>query len=329
MEEIKKFLTTYLSKLHGMDEAAVTELVFDQDGNAKPDALNILMAKEADRVKKLKGKAPDPKALEDALKAERNKVLTEAIEHVKGILPDYSSEKEGLEFFDDLASIQKAPASKEITEDDVKKSKVYRDMLAQKGDELKRKDLEWKTKYDQRDLEIKKAQTKEIIDSEALKEFRALNPVLPEDQAKAERQIKRLLLDELSADGFDYEVETSTDGKKKITILKDGKPLEDSLGHIVEFNAHIKKIAEGGFLFAASDPKGAGGDPSKGAGGAGAGGGQGEKSKKFLGYKLVKPSSDDDWIKQQEKIELDSELKPKEKAELIQSLQALHTGQPV
>lgn len=327
MEEIKKLLISFLSKLHGMDEAAVTDLVFDQDGNAKPDALNVLMTKETDRVKKLKGKTPDPKVLADALKAERDKTISEITDHVKAILPDYSSEKEGLEFFDDLANIQKVPASKEITDDDVKRSKVYRDMLAQKGDELKRKNLEWETKYNQRDSEIKKAQTLEVIHSEALKEFKALNPVLPEDQAKAERQIKKLFLDELTADGLDYQVEKSTDGKTRIIILKDGKPYEDELGHLVEFKSHIHKIAEGGFLFAASDPKGAGGDPSKTPGGQGSGGaGADAKSKKFLSYKLTKPSSDDDWMKRQAEIELDSELKPKEKAELIQNLQNLHTG---
>lgn len=326
MDDIKNLFIKFLAKLHSMDEAAITKLVFDDDGNAKPDAFDILTTKEAERVKKLKGKPADPKALQDALKAERDKVLSEVIEKVKDILPEYSSDKTGLDFLDDLATIQKEPASKEVTDDDVKRHKVYRDMLSQKGIELKQATKTWEDKYNLREAEIKKSKTASDIRAEAIKEFKALNPILPEDSTRAERQIQKLLLDELFADGVDFQVDEKD--STKITVLKDGKILEDDLGHPVEFKSYVSKITQSGFALAASDDKGAGGNPN-GGGAGGSGGGAGDKSKKFAGYKLTKPASDDEWIRRQTEIELDSELKPKEKTELIQKLQSLHTGKPI
>lgn len=328
MDGTKELLIKFIAKLHSMDEAAVSDLVLDQDGNAKPDALDMLTSRETERVKKLKGKSTDPKILADAIKAERDKVLSEVTEHVKSVLPDYSSEKEGLEFFDDLINIPKNPASKEVTEDDVKRSKAYRDMLAQKGDEVKKVRSEWETKFNQRESEIKKAQTMELVDVEAMKVFKSLNPVLPEDASKAERQIRKLYLDELRSQGLDFQVETTSDGKPKILLLKDGKPFENDLGHPIEFNDYAKGIAEGGFNFAVSDDKGAGGNPNgTGSNGTGSGNNQNNYSKRFSAYKLSKPVSDDEWIKKQNQIESDSELKPNEKTELVLKLQDLHLSQ--
>lgn len=331
MNETLKLLLSYLSKIHKKTEAEISELIFDGDineGKVKADALQSLVTLEETRTKSLKGAPATAKALKDAEAAERKKVLEELKGQFEQTFPDFKSDNEiGLDFLTELSEALTKPANPnaaaEITDDAWQKSKQYRDLKSQHGLDIKKLEKEWKDKWEGREREIKKKESFNSVRGKALKMFRDMKPILPEDTAIAERQTERLLLNELYS-GYEYVIEGTGDDEK-ITVLKDGKPLEDSLGHLVDFSTHLKQIASQNFTFAVADPKNAGGNPN-GNGHQGAGDPDKKgKSKKFLSYSLNKPASDQEWLKQNQAIEEDKELSPAERTDLQLKLGKLHT----
>lgn len=332
MEKTLKLLLSYLAKIHQKKENEIAEMLFEGDineGNVKDDALNTLVAMEEARTIKLKAGKTQIKAAEAA---ERTKVLTEIQDQLKTTFPDFESEHEisSPDFFKELSEAlskkNQAPDG-EITEDAWKKSKFYSDLKSQHGIELKKVEKQWKDKLELREAEITKKETFDSVRGIALKEFKALNPVLPEDGKLADRHVEKLFLSEVY-NGFDYRIEGEGDERKIIPLDKTGKPLEDNLGNLIDFKTHIKQIADQNFTFAAADPKGAAGDPTKGNGNGAAAGANG-KSKKFQSYALKKPASDADWMKVHEQIENDKELPTAEKTELQLALKNLHVADAV
>lgn len=331
MNETLKLLLSYLSKIHKKTEQEISELIFDGDineGKVKADALQALVTLEETRTKSLKGAPATAKALKEAADAERKKVIDELKGHIETTFPDFKSDNEiGLEFFTELSETVSKPTNTKgevvITDDAWQKSKQYRDLKAQHGLEIKKLTKDFDDKWKVREGEIKKKESFNSVRGKALKMFRDMKPILPDDTAIAERQTERLLLNELYS-GYEYVIEGTGDDEK-ITVLKDGKPLEDSLGHLVDFSTHLKQIASQNFTFAVADAKNAGGNPN-GNGHQGAGDPDKKgKSKKFLSYSLNKPASDQEWLKQNQAIEEDKELSPAERTDLQLKLGKLHT----
>lgn len=108
-----------------------------------------------------------------------------------------------------------------------------------------------------------------------------LNPILPESKDKAEAQIKRLLKDL----GNEYSFEIK-DGKT--LVLKDGKLLEDSHGHMIDFKEIVKSKANEVWDFKQGEKREGSGNSNDKSGGAGS---------ETTGYKGVVPKDDVEYLK--------------------------------
>jgi hypothetical protein len=145
------------------------------------------------------------------------------------------SDKEGQELIDDIVEQHNKKSSnkgKEITDDDVKKHAAFLKMETDFKNQIKTIKEENETKI----KELTAAQTRKAmldkVTKDALVKFKAMNPVLSDDPARAAEQ-ENLLLEKIS--GYDYE---EVDGK--FVPMKDGKRIENEFGHALEFDDLVK-----------------------------------------------------------------------------------------
>jgi hypothetical protein len=103
--------------------------------------------------------------------------------------------------------------------------------------------------------------------------------------------------------------------------MKDGKIVEDDMGHAVDFTEFVNKTAEGLYTFKASSdrtsPEDKGGQGGTGGKGGAAGG------KKYLSKK---PANYEELSKTYEAIEADNSLKPDEKIKVQAELNEIYSG---
>ena len=153
------------------------------------------------------------------------------------------------------------PDVSKLTEDELKKHPGVIRMLSEKDKSFKEQETKIKDEYETKIKGFHKEQMISKISKKALAIFEGMNPVLSEDPKKASNQ-KNWLLTKLEE--FDYqESETGDD----YIPLKDGKRLENAHGHGINFESHIKSLAESLYDFKQADPRGTppgGGDPGSG-----------------------------------------------------------------
>ena len=133
-------------------------------------------------------------------------------------------------------------------------------------------------------------------------------PILSKDEAKARRQ-QKLLLDEI--DKYDWERQEQ-DGKTVwIPLTKDGKAVEDKLGHLIPADALLTSIMDDYYDFEQATPRSSPGNPDN----VGSRQQQQKANEKTFGSVTIKkPLTQQEWTSQYEMIEK-SDLKPAEKTQ--------------
>jgi len=230
---IKEKLASYLKKI-GIEDAKIASL-FNEDGTELTEtAIDTLLQHDATRVQKLKDTGTQ--LFNDGHK----KGLSEGAGKIeKEITEKYGikSDKLGIELIDEVIA-SKSTTGTEIDEEKIKLHPAFVKMADDLNKQIKNKDKEWDDKFKLRDSEIAKQNLfKEIVGKGKLKALEH-NPILPKDQAKAERQME-LLVAAISK----LEYNKTEDGNDYI-LSKDGKPVEDAHGNRITFDQFIKSETE-------------------------------------------------------------------------------------
>ncbi len=260
----KDILIAFLGKTLNRPVEQVAPLLYKKgdDGEALTEelaenALDELIRLDADRVAKLKPNTKEFfdngfKKAEAEISAKHEKMLREKF----GIDTEGKLKGDAL-----LDAIKAAMAEKQDAPMPTDKVKIHPDYLAMERayqKQLEEKDNEWQNKL--RDLETTFTREKSWAENsgDIRKAFKALNPVLSKDAARAEAQV------ELFVNTYfrDYDFKPTEDGRK--LVMKDGARVDNAHGHPLYLDDLVKQTAERLYDFAAQPPAGNAGNNNDG-----------------------------------------------------------------
>jgi hypothetical protein len=165
-----------------------------------------------------------------------------SVKFEKAIKQEIDSDLEGVELVAELVSQIQAKASEnKLTDQDVEKHPRYIELKTEVEKKVKEAVSEKEADIKRLQVEFEKKETFRTINAKALEMLESLNPVLPEDKAKAESWKKTYLKE---FEGFDYQ---EKDGD--YIVLKDGKVYEDSHGNPIKLTDLSKLTADKYFEF--------------------------------------------------------------------------------
>lgn len=267
-EKLKELIVAYLSKTQGKTPDEVSSLLFKKEADTEvmnETALDGLFEWDKARVAKFDEKIREQHVKGyDKAKAESLAKFEKDIREKFGV----AEEKQGLELIDAVIAAKSKGSEGALDDEKIKASKVYNDTIDLLKKEKDAAVKEWKDKFENREKQLQREATFKTIAEEAKSIVKGLNPILPADEKKAERQLS-ILIKELETE-YEYEV---LEGGKKI-LKKDGKVVEDSHGHPISFDSIVKDKASMLWDFKQGDSRQGAGNKNDGDG-AGAGTGKG------------------------------------------------------
>lgn len=248
-------LKDFAVKSLNLTDEQFAEIVYSDDkGTVKEDAIQRLLALDAERIKNAKSIAKDRETeLHDK---GYKKAQAESLIKFEGSLKEQfgvESTSQGIDLVKEI--IAKISKDTNLDDDKVKLHPLYLQLERKVGTDFVAKAEFEKVKgeFDGYKSQVEKDKVNSIVINDALRDFRSLKPVLSKDPSKALNQEQRFL-NELKS--FEYEVQS--DGNHVVKI--DGKRLENAQGHPVLFRDFVKQRAELQFDFELQGTKGNGGN---------------------------------------------------------------------
>ena len=173
------------------------------------------------------------------------------------------SDKMGLELVEELVS-KKSEGGQggDLTEDAIKRSKVFQDMESNLKKQITTVKTEYETKINEIQDGYKAEKTFSNVSQKALQIFNGLNPILPQNKTVADNQVK-IFVNSLKDFKFDVQDE------RIVVMDKDGKVIEDGHGNSRSFEDIVKETASGLFEFKANNGGSGSGNGGQGQGGSG------------------------------------------------------------
>ena len=263
---MKTIITGLLSKAYNFDNGKIAELFKDGETELSEDQqkeiLQKLLDEDAKRVEAIKKSVDTKPAFQDGFKKAKSEVLTE---FEKGLKEKFGveSDKTGLELVEELVS-KKSEGGQggDLTEDAIKRSKVFQDMESNLKKQITTVKTEYETKINEIQDGYKAEQTFSNVSQKALQIFNGLNPILPQNKTVADNQVK-FFVNSLKDFKFDVQDE------RIVVMDKDGKVLEDGHGNSRSFEDIVKETASGLFEFKANNGGSGSGNGGQGQGGSG------------------------------------------------------------
>ena len=263
---MKTIITGLLSKAYNFDNGKIAELFKDGETELseqqQTEILNKILEIDAQRVENIKKSVDKKDAFQDGFKKAKSEVFKDFEKELKEKF-GLESDKMGLELVEELVS-KKSEGGQggDLTEDAIKRSKVFQDMESN----LKKQNTTVKTEYETKINEIqdgyKAEQTFSNVSQKALQIFNGLNPILPQNKTVADNQVK-FFVNTLKDFKFDVQDE------RIVVMDKDGKVLEDGHGNSRSFEDIVKETASGLFEFKANNGGSGSGNGGQGQGGSG------------------------------------------------------------
>jgi hypothetical protein len=268
---LKELLTGLVSKAYKLDESGVASLFNDDGETLKDDALQTLLNKDVERVTELtKG---SKEKFDEGYKKAQKEVLSARETEIKekyGI----TSDLKGLELIDAVIAAT-APNAGELTDEQVKKSKPYLDLKESIPTEVQKATKAIADEYNNFKQGVEKTKLLGVVKNKALPLLESWNPILSQNPTVASNQ-KSIFERELES------LQYRMDGERVILLDEDGKTDKlDAHGQRVDFEKHIRGIADKYYDFKQGVDKGS--PENKNDGGNGDG-----KDKKYV----VKDESD-------------------------------------
>lgn len=263
---MKTIITGLLSKAYNFDNGKIAELFKDGETELSEDQqkeiLQKLLEEDAKRVEAIKKSVDKKDAFQDGFKKAKSEVFKDFEKELKEKF-GLESDKMGLELVEELVS-KKSEGGQggDITEDAIKRSKVFQDMESNLKNQIKTVKTEYETKINEIQDGYKAEQTFSNVSQKALQIFNGLNPILPQNKTVADNQVK-FFVNTLKDFKFDVQDE------RIVVIDKDGKVLEDGHGNSRSFEDIVKETASGLFEFKANNGGSGSGNGGQGQGGSG------------------------------------------------------------
>lgn len=263
---MKTIITGLLSKAYNYDNGKIAELFKDGETELseeqQTEILNKILEIDAQRVENIKKSVDKKDAFQDGFKKAKSEVLTD---FEKGLKEKFGieSDKTGLELVEEVVSKKsEGGQSGDITEDAIKRSKVFQDMESNLKKQITTVKNEYETKINEIQDGYKAEQTFSNVSQKALQIFNGLNPILPQNKTVADNQVK-FFVNTLKDFKFDVQDE------RIVVMDKDGKVLEDGHGNSRSFEDIVKETASGLFEFKANNGGSGSGNGGQGQGGSG------------------------------------------------------------
>ena len=263
---MKTIITGLLSKAYNYDNGKIAELFKDGETELseqqQTEILNKILEIDAQRVENIKKSVDKKDAFQDGFKKAKSEVLTD---FEKGLKEKFGveSDKTGLELIEEVVS-KKSEGGQggDVTEDAIKRSKVFQDMESNLKKQVTTVKTEYETKINEIQDGYKAEQTFSNVSQKALQIFNGLNPILPQNKTVADNQVK-FFVNTLKDFKFDVQDE------RIVVMDKDGKVLEDGHGNSRSFEDIVKETASGLFEFRANNGGSGSGNGGQGQGGSG------------------------------------------------------------
>ena len=263
---MKTIITGLLSKAYNFDNGKIAELFKDGETELseeqQTEILNKILEIDAQRVENIKKSVDKKDAFQDGFKKAKSEVLTD---FEKGLKEKFGieSDKTGLELVEEVVS-KKSEGGQggDVTEDAIKRSKVFQDMESNLKKQVTTVKTEYETKINEIQDGYKAEQTFSNVSQKALQIFNGLNPILPQNKTVADNQVK-FFVNTLKDFKFDVQDE------RIVVMDKDGKVIEDGHGNSRSFEDIVKETASGLFEFKANNGGSGSGNGGQGQGGSG------------------------------------------------------------
>ena len=263
---MKTIIMGLLSKAYNFDNGKIAELFKDGETELseeqQTEILNKILEIDAQRVENIKKSVDKKDAFQDGFKKAKSEVLTD---FEKGLKEKFGieSDKTGLELVEEVVS-KKSEGGQggDVTEDAIKRSKVFQDMESNLKKQITTVKTEYETKINEIQDGYKAEQTFSNVSQKALQIFNGLNPILPQNKTVADNQVK-FFVNSLKDFKFDVQDE------RIVVMDKDGKVLEDGHGNSRSFEDIVKETASGLFEFKANNGGSGSGNGGQGQGGSG------------------------------------------------------------
>lgn len=263
---MKTIITGLLSKAYNFDNGKIAELFKDGETELseqqQTEILNKILEIDAQRVENIKKSVDKKDAFQDGFKKAKSEVLRD---FEKGLKEKFGieSDKTGLELIEEVVS-KKSEGGQggDLTEDAIKRSKVFQDMESNLKKQITTVKTEYETKINEIQDGYKAEQTFSNVSQKALQIFNGLNPILPQNKTVADNQVK-FFVNTLKDFKFDVQDE------RIVVMDKDGKVLEDGHGNSRSFEDIVKETASGLFEFKANNGGSGSGNGGQGQGGSG------------------------------------------------------------
>ena len=263
---MKTIITGLLSKAYNFDNGKIAELFKDGETELseqqQTEILNKILEIDAQRVENIKKSVDKKDAFQDGFKKAKSEVLTD---FEKGLKEKFGieSDKTGLELVEDVVS-KKSEGGQggDVTEDAIKRSKVFQDMESNLKKQITTVKTEYETKINEIQDGYKAEQTFSNVSQKALQIFNGLNPILPQNKTVADNQVK-FFVNTLKDFKFDVQDE------RIVVMDKEGKVIEDGHGNSRSFEDIVKETASGLFEFKANNGGSGSGNGGQGQGGSG------------------------------------------------------------
>ena len=262
---MKTIITGLLSKAYNFDNGKIAELFKDGETELseqqQTEILNKILEIDAQRVENIKKSVDKKDAFQDGFKKAKSEVLTD---FEKGLKEKFGveSDKTGLELVEELVSKKSEGGQGDLTEDVIKRSKVFQDMESNLKKQVTTVKTEYETKINEIQDGYKAEKTFSNVSQKALQIFNGLNPILPQNKTVADNQVK-FFVNTLKDFKFDVQDE------RIVVMDKDGKVLEDGHGNSRSFEDIVKETASGLFEFKANNGGSGSGNGGQGQGGSG------------------------------------------------------------
>ena len=263
---MKTIITGLLSKAYNFDNGKIAELFKDGETELSEDQqkeiLQKLLDEDAKRVEAIKKSVDTKPAFQDGFKKAQGEILTKFEKDLKEKF-GLESDKMGLELVEELVS-KKSEGGQggDVTEDAIKRSKVFQDMESNLKKQVTTVKTEYETKINEIQDGYKAEKTFSNVSQKALQIFNGLNPILPQNKTVADNQVK-FFVNTLKDFKFDVQDE------RIVVMDKDGKVLEDGHGNSRSFEDIVKETASGLFEFKANNGGSGSGNGGQGQGGSG------------------------------------------------------------
>lgn len=256
---MKEILLGYLGKTLNVPDEQLAELLYKKsdDGTLTDEfaetALENLLRLDAERVQKLK---PNTRELFDnGFKAAESKI-SERWE--KTLREKFGIEQADLKGDAIIDAILARNAENGMRPDKVKTHPEYLALEAQLRKREEDLRAEFSAEIEKRETAYRREQTWGSVSNLVRQTVKGLNPILPGDQAKAERLL------ELFVNTHFRDFEYQPDGSGGFVVLKDGQRVENMHGHVKALQDLVRETAEGYFDFNAQKPAGNAGNVNSG-----------------------------------------------------------------